>query len=87
MKRPLILGAIAALAIAQVQLPEDENKKVVERVCVDCHGAENFVKLHHDKDGWDKIVNEMVEKGAKGNDEDFDKVVAYLVKYFGPAKQ
>jgi cytochrome c5 len=84
--RAAVLLSLSAAAFAQSPLPEDANRKIVEKVCVDCHGAENFVNVRHDKDGWDKVVNEMVEKGATGTDEEFDKVVAYLVKYFGPEK-
>ena len=62
-------------------------KKLVEKICVDCHGAENFVKLRKDKDGWEKVIGEMIEKGAKGTDEEFDKVVEYLVKNFGKDKR
>jgi competence protein ComEA len=84
--------AISALLFAPLRdvnaqspspLPEGENKKLVERICIDCHGAENFVKRRYDREGWDKVVGEMVEKGAKGTDEEFDKVVDYLVKNFG----
>jgi competence protein ComEA len=84
MKRMLLVPMVLS---AQSPLPEGENKKLVEKICVDCHGAENFVKLRKDKDGWEKVIGEMIEKGAKGTDEEFDKVVEYLVKNFGKDKQ
>jgi hypothetical protein len=78
--------AMALSVYAQSALPEGENKKLVEKLCLDCHGPENFVKLRLDKAGWEKVIGEMIEKGATGSDEEFDKVVAYLVKNFGKDK-
>jgi competence protein ComEA len=71
---------------AQSPLPEGENKKLVEKICLDCHGAENFVTRRLDKEGWEKVIGEMIERGAKGSDDDFDKVVAYLTAKFGKEK-
>ena len=82
-----LLFLVPMVLVAQSLLPEGENKKVVEKICVDCHGPENFVKLRHDRDGWEKVIGEMIEKGARGTDEEFDKVVDYLVKNFGKEKQ
>src|SRR5262249_40947233 len=86
LKLALIFGGIALAAWAQATLPEGENKKVVEKLCLDCHGAENFVGRRLDKEGWEKVIADMITKGAQGSDEDFDKVVAYLVKNFGKEK-
>jgi mono/diheme cytochrome c family protein len=78
----------AALALAhplsaQTALPEGEGKKLVERICNECHGPENYVKKRLTKDGWEKVVQDMIEKGAQGTDAEFDIVVEYLSKHFG----
>jgi mono/diheme cytochrome c family protein len=64
-------------------LPEGEGKNLVQKVCNDCHGPENYLNKHMDKDGWEKVVSDMVEKGATGTDQEYDIVVAYLTKNFG----
>jgi len=35
--------------------------------------------------GWEDEVASMVEKGAKGTEEEIRQVVDYMVKHFGPA--
>jgi len=81
----MIVMAVMALFLAQEKdpLPEGDGKKVVEKVCLSCHGPENFVSLKLDKEGWEKVVNQMITMGAQGTDEEFDKVVGYLAKHFG----
>jgi len=68
---------------AQDQLPEGEGKKEVEKLCNDCHGPENYTKKKHTRDEWEKVIQDMVEKGASGTDKELDTIVAYLTKYFG----
>lgn len=65
------------------KLPEGEGKKVVVKICLDCHGPENFIDKRLDKAGWEAVISDMIEKGATAKDEEFDQIVAYLTKYFG----
>jgi competence protein ComEA len=75
--------AVALLPAQQDVLPEGEGKKVVEKLCNDCHGPENYTSKKHTKEEWEKVIQDMVEKGASGTDKELDTVVAYLTKYFG----
>ena len=82
------LFALAATLYAQDDpLPEGEGKKVVQKLCNECHGPENYVKRRLDKEGWEKVISDMIEKGAAGTDQEFDIVVAYLTKNFGKPSQ
>jgi competence protein ComEA len=78
-----LAAAVVLVAAAQDPLPEGEGKKVVEKLCNDCHGPENYTSKKHTKEEWDKVIQDMVEKGASGTDKELDTVVAYLTKYFG----
>ena len=84
----LLLAAVALAASAQQPppLPDGEGKKVVEKICLDCHGPETFTSKKHTKEEWDKVINDMVEKGAQGTEQELDQIVAYLAKYFGKDK-
>ncbi len=82
----LLIPVLAVTAAAQTPLPEGEGKKVVQKVCLDCHGPENFTSLKLTHDQWDKVVNDMIERGAQGTEQELDQVVAYLTKYFGKDK-
>jgi competence protein ComEA len=85
--RTLAFVALAFTAAAQSPtpppLPEGEGKKTVEKICLDCHGPETFTGLRLTKEGWDKVVNDMVEKGAQGSEAELDQIVMYLTKNFG----
>jgi cytochrome c5 len=83
----LLLAALLALtANAQDQLPEGDGKKLVEKVCNECHGAETFTQKKRTKAEWDKVIQSMVDKGAEATDAEFDAIVAYLTKYFGKSE-
>lgn len=82
----LLAACLAYTASAQDQLPEGEGKKVVEKLCNDCHGPENYTKKKHTKDEWEKVIQDMVEKGASGTDQELDTVIAYLTKNFGKSQ-
>jgi cytochrome c5 len=64
-------------------LPEGEGKKLVVKICTDCHGAEQIVAKKRTKDEWNDVVSDMVQKGATGKDDEFEAIVAYLAKNFG----
>ena len=57
------------------------------KVCGQCHTPERPATQRHDKKGWDDIIDMMMQNGAVASDEDFDTVVAYLVKNFPPGKK
>jgi competence protein ComEA len=89
-KRVFLAALVLALPLsAQTPLPEGQGKKLVERICNECHGPENYIKKRLTKDGWEKVMQDMIEKGAQGTDAEFDIVVEYLAKNFPkpPAKK
>ena len=83
MKLAVMFLSAIELAQAQPKLPEGEGREVVERLCLDCHGAENFITRNHTKDGWDEVIYSMESRGLKGTDEEFEIVSKYLTKYIG----
>ncbi len=52
--------------------------EIVSRECIDCHGMEIIDKAFYDKQGWEKIVDLMINKGATLNDDEKSIVVNYL---------
>jgi competence protein ComEA len=79
----ILLSSLAAAA----DLPDGPGKVTVQRVCGNCHAAQIVMSRKASKEGWERIVGDMVEKGATGTDAEFDQVIAYLAKNFpeGPA--
>jgi quinoprotein glucose dehydrogenase len=64
-------------------LPENEGKEVVARMCTGCHGTAVFSRTRMGRVGWEDEVAAMVEKGAKGTEQEIQSVVEYMVRNFG----
>ena len=43
------------------------------------------VSLRQGQPAWEETITKMVNLGALGNDEDLNKILSYLVKFYGPA--
>jgi competence ComEA-like helix-hairpin-helix protein len=82
--------SLAFLAAAAVGLPnwqdEDTGKKTFQKVCLDCHGGEMVRGSGRTKAGWQATVDEMVQKGARANDDEIETIVEYLAETFPPPK-
>jgi competence protein ComEA len=72
---------------AGMDLPEGKGKDIVENACGDCHDFDRIVRQSLTTDQWRNTLREMVENGASLNPEDWDTIVAYLAKNFGPGKK
>lgn len=90
-----ILATMGAAAVAfgagqagqDIQLPEGEGKEIVEKTCTVCHSAERIVREHLDAEGWETIIAAMEDEGAEIEDAEYDVLLDYLVKNFGPEKK
>ena len=88
--RILIIGAMAlwlwgATPILQAQslkLPEGTGMATTQKVCGSCHGAELVIGRQESRDAWGAIVEDMIQRGAKGTDDEFYEVVDYLATHF-----
>ena len=88
--RILKIGAISlwlcvAAPIMQTQslkLPEGTGMATTQKVCGSCHGAELVIGRQESRDAWGAIVEDMIQRGAKGTDDEFYEVVDYLATHF-----
>src|SRR5262249_25910367 len=79
MKFWMIIALLAGSAVAQEPvLPEGEGKKLVQDICTKCHELDGVVRLHNTKEMWNKVVDEMVGRGAEGTDQQLETIVDYL---------
>ena len=65
-----------------LKLPDGPGKATTQKVCGSCHGAELVLGRQEDRDAWGGVVNDMIERGAKGTDDEFYEVVDYLATNF-----
>lgn len=92
MKR-VILFAIASGGVLwcadpeAARLPEGKAKEVVAAVCTECHGVANIRRQRLSREEWSGEVSDMVDRGAKANDDQIALIVDYLVANFGPASK
>lgn len=52
--------------------------------CLGCHGLDRIASESHDRQEWTQIVDSMVGRGARLNDQERQVVIDYLVASFGP---
>jgi competence protein ComEA len=76
--------ALALAAAAHAQLPDGPGKDAVLQVCATCHGPEVIVGHRQSRDEWVSTMQQMITEGAQGTEEQFNAVLGYLVKNFGP---
>ncbi len=76
--------AFKILAVAEVQSDASPPvKESLQRVCVTCHALEQITSSRRSRSQWDDLINRMIERGAKGTDEEFTLVFDYLVGQYG----
>ncbi len=42
--------------------------------------------MHQKNSEWEDTITKMIKLGAQGSDDDFDDILVYLTKNFGPEK-
>jgi competence protein ComEA len=82
-KAALTIGCVSVCLYGQyLKLPDGPGKATTQKVCGTCHGAELVLGRQEDREGWGSVVNDMIERGAKGTDDEFYEVVDYLATNF-----
>jgi competence ComEA-like helix-hairpin-helix protein len=80
----LILATAGYLLADDLILPDGKGRDAVENACTVCHTADRIMRQTLTTDQWRSEVRTMVENGASLNPDEWEPVVAYLTKNFGP---
>lgn len=83
----LCLNPTASLHAQQggsTALPPGDGKELVAVVCTPCHALRPTLMRRDGREGWKRVVEEMVLRGAQLAPEEADLIVQYLVQNFGP---
>lgn len=79
--------ALHASHAAGAALPARQDAKTLEnaffKVCGDCHEPDRIRETRRTRSGWEEIIEKMIEKGAVGNEQDFNQVLQYLMMNYG----
>ena len=81
----LTAGLTPMVVLAQApssQLPEGAHRETVQRVCSSCHTVQMFAGRRMTQQQWGATVSNMIGRGAKITDDEFDQIVGYLTATF-----
>jgi quinoprotein glucose dehydrogenase len=76
-------GTRTAAVSVSGELPDGAGKSVVVRICSECHGTGTFAGNRMSAQEWQKVVDDMAARGARGSAAEFREVVSYLGKNLG----
>src|SRR2546426_829361 len=82
-----IVASVVAAAAAQVRPEAQETERgeqILNANCMECHDLRPVQVQALDKEGWTKMVNSMIEKGAEVKSDELPILVDYLVRDHGP---
>ena len=68
-------------------LPDGPNRETVQRICSGCHSVQMFTGRGMTREQWGGVVSNMIGRGAKISDPEFDQIVEYLGKALPPGRQ
>lgn len=76
-------AAPAPVGSKSVGPPQVNGKAVLQRACVQCHEVGVATRSRYTEDGWRRLVQTMVQRGAVLSEPEIADVIAYLTKHFG----
>jgi mono/diheme cytochrome c family protein len=79
-------SAPAATVAATSPFLPGTGQRQVTAACAACHPPTIITTKHYSEEKWAQLVEQMISRGAKVSDADFDLVVDYLARNYGEAK-
>ena len=85
-----LLAAVSLSSAAFAQTPASGDfrpgpeKVLVQKNCTACHVATQVTAKRKTAEQWGETVEKMIGYGAKLSDAEFESVVGYLAKNYGP---
>jgi mono/diheme cytochrome c family protein len=80
------LGGTVMAQDAAPTFPTGAGQAEVQAACAACHPPAIVASKRYDADKWAEVVDQMIGKGAKVSDADYDVIVAYLARTYGVGK-
>jgi len=80
----LSAGLVGGVTWSQAPAPEPGKTETIT-ACTACHEATTYTTKNLTSAQWAEMVDQMIGKGAKVSDADYDKIVGYLARNYGVA--
>lgn len=71
----------AAAADEKPKLPDGQGRAATEKMCGSCHGVGIFINRRESREGWNGLIEDMLHRGMKGEDEELGEVSDYLSQF------
>jgi len=82
---PLSAAALVIALTANAGAQQaNRGEQILNSACSGCHDLRPIQTSAHDKEGWNDVVQNMLQKGADVSDADVPVLVNYLVDAHGP---
>jgi DNA uptake protein ComE-like DNA-binding protein len=75
-----LLAVIAASVVAGAAADPNPDREAVEAVCGHCHTTAVFLNKPRSWDRWNGVFADMTQRGAKGTDEQLEKVTRFFLE-------
>ena len=76
--------AAAEESPAPVAAQDEQGERLLNASCGGCHDLRPVQASARDRDGWNEVVQNMLQKGADVSDKDIPLLLDYLVEHYGP---
>jgi competence protein ComEA len=76
----LLAPAAGQQAVAEATTPE----AAAVKICSSCHSMQLVMDTPRDYDAWHETVQKMIDRGARGTQEEFGLVMDYLFQNMTP---
>jgi len=75
-----LLAVIVAYVVAVAAADPNPDREAVEAVCGHCHTTAVFLNKPRSWDRWNDVFADMTQRGAKGTDEQLEKVTRFFLE-------
>jgi competence protein ComEA len=62
---------------------DDPTTELFIQMCNRCHDASRITAIRRTKTEWEEVLAKMVERGATGTEDEFQRVFEYLRRHYG----
>jgi cytochrome c5 len=80
----LMAATPAAAPMAAAAAQDEQGERLLNSGCGGCHDLRPVQASARDRDGWNEVVQNMLQKGADVADKDIPVLLNYLVEHYGP---
>lgn len=83
---PLVHAQASSDPASAATFAPGEGQAQTVAACAACHPATIVTGKRFSEEKWSEVVDQMIDKGAKVSDADYDAIVGYLARTYGEAK-